>query len=93
MNPKPMIRVCGGLNHHVVITDWFVDEERSFEFTDDPNDRPTLGVNVRVLYLATSIGGTHRRVNSGRSLDLELEGMREDTVGGLDGNLPRGYPR
>jgi hypothetical protein len=38
-----------------------------------------VGANVGVLYPATSIGGTCRRVDSGGSLDLELEGMHEDT--------------
>jgi hypothetical protein len=36
-------------------------------------------VIVGVLCPATSIGGTRRRVDSGGSPGLELEGMREDT--------------
>jgi hypothetical protein len=36
------------------------------------------GISVRVVYLATSIGGTRRRADSGRLPDLELEGMCED---------------
>jgi hypothetical protein len=35
--------------------------------------------SVGVLCPATSIGGTRRRVHSGGSPDLELEGVREDT--------------
>jgi hypothetical protein len=31
---------------------------------NDRVDRPTVGANVGVLYLATSIGGTRRRVDS-----------------------------
>jgi hypothetical protein len=52
---------------------------KSFEFANDHDDRPTVGVNVGVLDPATSIGGTRRRVDSGGSLDLKLEGLRGDT--------------
>jgi hypothetical protein len=33
-----------------------VDDDRSFKFSNDPDDRPTVGANVGVLYPATSIG-------------------------------------
>jgi hypothetical protein len=33
-----------------------VDDDRSFKFSNDPDDRPKVGTNVGVLYLATSIG-------------------------------------
>jgi hypothetical protein len=38
-----------------------------------------VGANIGVFCPASSIGGTHRRVDCGGSSDLELKGMREDT--------------
>jgi hypothetical protein len=51
-----------------------------FESANDRDDHPMMGANFRFLYPATSIGvPVHWRVDSGGSLDLELEGMSEDT--------------
>jgi anaerobic selenocysteine-containing dehydrogenase len=50
--------------NHIKQIDLVVDD-RYFKFADDPDDRPTVGVNVGILYPTTSIGGTCRRVDSG----------------------------
>jgi hypothetical protein len=52
---------------------------RSFEFTEDRDDSPTVGSSCRCLNLSTSIGGTHNKVEGGDRHDLEPEGLREDT--------------
>jgi hypothetical protein len=54
-------------------------DERSFEFTGDHDDGPTVGANCRCLNLSTSIGGTRSKVEGGDRHDLEPEGTRENT--------------
>jgi hypothetical protein len=51
----------------------------SSNLPNDHNDCPMVGANIGVFCPASSIGGTHRRVDCGGSSDLELKGMREDT--------------
>jgi hypothetical protein len=52
---------------------------RSFEFTGDRDDGPTVGASCRCLNLSTSIGGTRSKVEGEDRHDLEPEGTREDT--------------
>jgi hypothetical protein len=63
-------------NSMVIESDWF---SWSFEFSYDHDHHPIVGVNVGVLYPATSIRDTRRRVDSGGSPNLEIKGMHEDT--------------
>jgi hypothetical protein len=78
-----ILRLGSGLSNTRLIAGRPRHERRTKELasprSDDRDDLPTVGANVGVLYPATSIRGTRRRVDSGGSPDLELEGMREDT--------------